>query len=307
MEIILKIQRCFIMYFFKKSKSIIAFLALIFLISLPIISEETNQNMLSTSAESTQSEKTAVVFDLGNVLVTTDKKVALNAIGLWKIVKYCKSPERIPPILYDLLNKIRGQRINNVVNDPYGNCLPDIFCEALTGKRDEHQCLSEVLTGIENNKHHFSSKTERKIAKVMAKFMFDPQTLCDLQLINRDALDLLRTCVNRGHEVFIFSNFSPQAFNLIKNKFPEIFNLVPAEHLIVSGNIGHAKPHPTAYQILVEKLTAAGVKVDPAHVFFIDDQKENVDPVRAHGITGLVYDENNHKQTHQLLAAHRII
>ncbi|NBQ17067.1 hypothetical protein EBU24_02000 [bacterium] len=295
------------MSFFKKPKTIIIFLSLVFLISLPIASEETDPGALTTSATSAQPEKTAVVFDLGNVLITTSKKAAFDAIGLWKIVKYCKSPERIPPILYDLLNKIRGQRINNVINDPYGNCLPDIFCEALTGKRDEHQCLSEVLTGIENNKHHFSSKTERKIAKVMAKFMFDPQTLCNLQLINRDALDLLRTCVNRGHEVFIFSNFSPQAFNLIKNKFPEIFNLVPAEHLIVSGTIGHAKPHPTAYQILVEKLTAAGVKVDPAHVFFIDDQKENVEPVKAHGITGLVYDENNHKQTHHELVAHRII
>ncbi len=299
----------------RQHKNIVILFTLFFLISLPISSEEQmeipvdiTKEIVSPTANST---KIAVIFDLGNVLITTSKKAAFDQIGAWKITKYLtcdfKTPEAIPPILYDLLNKTRGQRINNSINDPYGNCLPDIFCEALTGKKTERECLTEVLQIIEKNKKHFCSKREWKIAKILAKFMFDSHTLCGLQIINKDALNLLRICVQRGHEVFIFSNFAPHAFDLIKDKFPEIFSLIPNDHIIVSGHIGHAKPNQDSYYELVNRLKKFNIHVENSRVFFMDDQIENISPVAAHGITGIVYNENNHSQTHKILASYQII
>jgi len=298
---------------FRQSKTVIFFVGLCTLGIYPVVCDDNAAITLEEVKVSTVANdgKKVVIFDLGDVLIRTSKSIAFDHIGLKKISLYLlfdhRTPESTPAILYDLLNKVRGQRINNTICDPYGNVLPDIFCEALTGKRPEHECLAEVLRIIEQNKRHFCSKREQKIACVLAHFMFDAQTLCNLQVLNNDALNLLRDCVNRGHHVFIFSNFSPRAFDLVKNKFPEIFALVPADNIIVSGYIGHAKPHATAYQLLIERLSSLGITPHHRSIFFLDDQQENVAAAVAHGITGIVYKHDDHKNAHRTLIAHCVV
>lgn len=294
---------------FRQSNKVIIAVGLCIFGIYPIVCDE---NALITREETISSiaqHKKVIVFDLGDVLITTSKKIAFDHIGLKKISMYLlldhRTPESTPAVLYALLNKVKGGRINNTICDPYGNILPDIFCEALIGKRAEHECLTEVLKIIEQHKKHFCSKREQKIARILAHFMFDAQTLCNLQILNHDALHLLRDCVHRGHHVFLFSNFSPRAFDLVKRKFPEIFSIIPESNIIVSGYTGHAKPHPTAYELLIERLKALGIKPEQNNVFFLDDQQENIAAALAYGIIGVHYNE--HKHAYRTLTSYCVI
>ena len=65
------------------------------------------------------------------------------------------------------------------------------------------------------------------------------------------------------------------------------------DFILYSHEVGIAKPDPRIYALLCERLG-----VQPAEVIFVDDHEEAVDPARALGIHGILFED-----TTQVIAA----
>ncbi|MCU0806003.1 MAG: HAD family phosphatase [Burkholderiales bacterium] len=92
-------------------------------------------------------------------------------------------------------------------------------------------------------------------------------------------LDELRV---RGRRIAALSNFSAETWPWATERFPflEWF-----EGVVISGEVGVAKPDPAIYRIAIERLALA-----PAQTLFVDDMPANVEAARACGIEAVVFE-----------------
>jgi len=92
-------------------------------------------------------------------------------------------------------------------------------------------------------------------------------------------LDELRS---RGRRVAALSNFSADAWPWATARFPF---LAWFDGVVISGEVGVAKPDPAIYRIAIERLA-----LDPARTLFVDDMPVNVAAARACGIEAVVFE-----------------
>jgi len=262
----------------------------------------------------TQQIKGALVFDLGGVLLKTDESAAMKHLGKGPILSYIKdhwkTPVGILPLLYEILNE-GVERPNETLKDPYGNILPHLFSEVLKGNLNEQECLkiAHDIIHDDNNltkfhKNPSKARNSRAIASRIAQLLFDPEVFAKTQKLHPHGSKLLRACQNSDKcEILIFSNFSKQAFVKMQEKYPDLFAGIKKENIIVSGEVGHAKPDPGMYQILLKRLTALGVKAD--QTYFVDDQLENTQGANAFGINGIHCKDP--RKAHRMLCKEGVI
>ncbi len=255
-------------------------------------------------------EKTAVVFDIGGILTKTNMKAAFDTLGKGKVSAYClidwKSPHGLRPLLYELLKELSDKE-NKLVCDPYGDCIPYIFYEILLGHITEEAALEKVLNLIKKNPKYFYNKREQILCHRAAEIMFDHKLLVSLQEEIKAGVQLLQECQQAGHEIFIFSNYGPQAFDELKKKFPHIFKTIPEKNIIVSAHIKAVKPHASAYDELKKRLAKAGIKRNLKTCFFIDNQRENISQSEKHGITGIYVENQKFAGARKTLFKHNIL
>ena len=81
-------------------------------------------------------------------------------------------------------------------------------------------------------------------------------------------IEILKKLKQAGYPLYGFSNWSAETFPLVRAKhdFFDIF-----DDMVISGEVGFAKPEPEIYQILLGKIGR------PAHeCLFIDDSLPNI-------------------------------
>ena len=80
----------------------------------------------------------------------------------------------------------------------------------------------------------------------------------------------------RGVKLYGLTNFSAETFPFARARFEflEWF-----EGIVVSGEVGSAKPSPRIFRLLLERFD-----LDPASLVFVDDQPRNVEAARSLGI-----------------------
>lgn len=252
-----------------------------------------------------QLNKKAIIFDLGGVLIKTNMKQAFDLLGKKQVIAYSvfdwKHPEKIRPTLYDLLHKSSDQS-NSLIKDSYGDPLPHLFCQVLKGHKTDADVLHCITQEISNNKDHFCSKREQELCHKAATLMFDHQVMVSLQEEITEGTKLLQDCLDKGHHVIIFSNYSKAAFDHLKKKLPHVFSKIPDENIIISAHIGAAKPEPDAFHALKKHLTKLNVPIHPEHCYFLDDQHENIQEALNHDITGIQVNNKNYKAVRKQLA-----
>jgi len=263
----------------------------------------------SMEANGSSSQKKVVIFDVGGVLATTNKLAALGTLGKIAVASYLardwKTPDSLRSATYDCLD-ILGEEKNDSIRDPYGDCVPTLFCDVLRGtiaEQTAHRFAHNVIEGHDE----FCSDRQKNLCKTMAGIMFHPPTLVSTQQEVLEGTRLLADCKKAGHRVLIFSNYAPEAFTLLKEKLPHVFGTIPDDHIIVSGHIGAAKPEPAAYEALKDRLAQLGINSTPETCFFIDDQVENIEEAGNHDITGIHCANSNFAAVRTRLKEHGVL
>jgi len=88
----------------------------------------------------------------------------------------------------------------------------------------------------------------------------------------------------RGQRVplYALSNWNAETFERTRPLFPF---LDAFDGLVISGQIGVAKPDPRIYQHLLDAH-----QLEAADVLFVDDRAQNVEAARAAGIEGVLFE-----------------
>lgn len=84
------------------------------------------------------------------------------------------------------------------------------------------------------------------------------------------------------------------AIGLISNAWPDTRDWLEThakiadifDHMVISSEIGMAKPDPRVYQLALE-----GLQMDPAQAVFVDDFIENIEGAEAVGMLGLHFQD----------------
>ncbi|MDO8521982.1 MAG: HAD-IA family hydrolase [bacterium] len=101
--------------------------------------------------------------------------------------------------------------------------------------------------------------------------------------INTELLSYFPQLKKSGLKTGIFSNSN----SLLRERLKELGLLELADVLVISGEIGHQKPHKEAFQVLFEKL---GLK--PEEVVFIDDTPRSLEKADEIGYIPVLFKSN---------------
>ncbi len=220
----------------------------------------------------------AVVFDLGGVLIETSKRSAMWQIGPKNVFSYFirTHSTHIKKLFFDTLDRIDGSTGNKYgAKDPDGDMLPNLFTVWLRGKQPNKQLLTYILEQIEQHPEWFKNKQEQNVTAAMAQFTFDPNNFVNANHLIYGMMAFARECKEKGYQLYILSNWDPESFKLLTQKYPELLELF--DGAVISGQVHKMKPNPKIFALITEKVPAQ-------NCIFIDDQKENIEAARNAGM-----------------------
>ncbi|MDP3889529.1 MAG: HAD-IA family hydrolase [bacterium] len=226
--------------------------------------------------------KKHIIFDLNGVLLKTDTLKAVRELGLTTLIGYSlttgKKPSDIKNVLFKTFNTIQPTGNDCDASDPCGLPLPGLLCDWLKGTKTSEELRKLVLPAIKKNKQWFTNNSEQQLIYRTARMMFNPKRLCNTVTLIKEGLRFVIECKKKGYAVYVLSNFDTETFDLIKEKYPQLFELF--DGIIVSGNVHLIKPMPEIYELFTKKLPAQ-------NCIFIDDQEENIYAAQGCGITAI--------------------
>lgn len=224
--------------------------------------------------------KKVIVLDLHGVVLTTNKKAALQTLGLKNILFYVWQQKVSPHMLMKVL-KERLYRLMDTIKplenssehfacDDHGQRLPQHMINFLDGSQSPEEILQELTTFIRGNPKWFKSKAEQIIMLKLATLLFTPELLSKLHAIRPQALTFVKECIKNGYTVAILSNFEAKTFEIIKNQNSDFFDLFDPKNICISASAKGLKPHEKIYTFFDQ------FNVPYDAITFIDDQYENL-------------------------------
>jgi 2-haloacid dehalogenase len=94
-----------------------------------------------------------------------------------------------------------------------------------------------------------------------------------------ESVAILRDLRDRGHRLHALTNWSAETFPIARRRFKF---LQWFEHIVVSGEVGLAKPDSRIFELTIERCA-----LNPASTVFIDDNLHNVEAGRNAGLHAL--------------------
>lgn len=110
-------------------------------------------------------------------------------------------------------------------------------------------------------------------------------------------IEILKQLEQAGFPLYGLSNWSAETFPYAREKY-DFFDLF--DDFVISGDVGHVKPDPEIFQILLEKIGR------PAHeCLFIDDAQSNIDQAQKMGFATIHFQSAEQLETS--LREHKIL
>ncbi len=254
-----------------------------------------------------------LIWDLGDVLFKQSRFGIARSIGLSHFASYAlgdwKNPN-IRPLLFDVLGTLGAQQgpESQRVCDQQGNHLPQIMCDWLTGKVAPHDLIEKAHSCIEDldAQSYFMSKREKRLIKETVSVIFDPDYCAYYNKPIDKAIRLLNECAcycddqGKPHTLIVLSNWDSYSFDILYEDYPHIFGLF--DHIVISGDIGVAKPHVSAFQHLIKTY-----KLKPEDCYFIDDQLTNVRAAERCKMNGLWFKDGNYRDLKRRMKEHGLL
>jgi 2-haloacid dehalogenase len=107
-------------------------------------------------------------------------------------------------------------------------------------------------------------------------------------------VEILRELKQAGYALYGLSNWSAETFPHARRKH-DFFDLL--DDMVISGEVGHVKPDPEIFQILLDKIGSPA-----AECLFIDDALPNIQRAQQMGFQTIHFETPKHLRTalHQL-------
>jgi 2-haloacid dehalogenase len=97
------------------------------------------------------------------------------------------------------------------------------------------------------------------------------------------SVEILAELRAKGHRLHALTNWSAETFPVARRRFEF---LKWFEHIVVSGEVGMAKPDPRIFELAIERC-----KLVPSRTVFIDDSLKNVEAGRNAGLHALHFTD----------------
>lgn len=229
-----------------------------------------------------------IVCDLGNVLVRTNYFKMGQRVGLRRWITYIM---RHPLSFFEITHRLFAflGTIPSVREEPHavdsfsntGHVLPAVFQEFLAGDRCADSILDDIDYAVENDHFTFKSNAEKELIIAIAESIFTLEHFIETIELMPEAIEFLQACQERGHKLYLFSNWDTDSYDLFAEKYPEFVDLF--DGITISGNEGYLKPDITLYKRFFKQH-----KLDPATCLFIDDQLVNITASEQASMDGLL-------------------
>ncbi|CAF1633343.1 unnamed protein product, partial [Didymodactylos carnosus] len=173
--------------------------------------------------------------------------------------------------IFEILEKIPAVGENYpLAYDDHGRHLPNIMCDWLSGTQTPEIIYEQVLRFVDEHPYEFKSSWEQEVICRVARLMFTPENFAKTRKIYPAAIKFVQSCIDSGHTVYILSNWDAYSFDIMKNRYPEFFNLFE-DRIVISGTTGTIKPDVSIFQYLLTRFN-----LNPIECIFIDDRPENI-------------------------------
>jgi 2-haloacid dehalogenase len=102
-------------------------------------------------------------------------------------------------------------------------------------------------------------------------------------------IEILKKLKQAGYPLYGLSNWSAETFPFAREKY-DFFDLF--DDFVISGDVGHVKPDPEIFQIILEKIGRS------AHeCLFIDDALINIDQAQKMGFATIHFQSSEQLET----------
>jgi FMN phosphatase YigB (HAD superfamily) len=142
----------------------------------------------------------------------------------------------------------------------------------------------------------FEDTDERDFIKYECHSFLILNTAVENTHIIPEGLEFVKQCKTQGIKMGIISNWEKPSFELIRAKFPELFNFFDEQATIIPAKAGCTKPSPFIYE-----LSLKAVNREAASCIFIDDNMSNVTAAQKYGIPSILH--KNWDETKQAIKA----
>ncbi len=250
------------------------------------------------------------IFDLGGVLIDTDKRISFQHLGMMNLATYSVR-HRINPFnlnyhikkaLFATLNAIA--QVHNLSNenihlayDEAGDQLPLLMCMWLQGSMTSAEIRILIDTTITAHPEWFKCSAEQRIVENLLLMIFTPHHFVNSRKISAAGIAFIKKCKKEGHKVYALSNWDSESFALLKEKHAQLFDLF--DGIMISGHVKANKPHNTIYEALLTQYA-----LNPQDCWFIDDQKENIAAAQQLGINAVMHESCFKKLIENIRIAH---
>jgi putative hydrolase of the HAD superfamily len=130
--------------------------------------------------------------------------------------------------------------------------------------------------------------------------LFEPSIRVEVSRPIKSGIKLVGKCKQLGHKVYLMSNMDTEFVELLKEKYPDIFDQF--DGIIISADVKKLKPYNDIYTYAIKTY-----KLNPATCYLIDDQEENIHGAHRHGITGIQCDFHNYRSVRNELRKNGVL
>ena len=240
--------------------------------------------------QTTKPCKKAIIFDLGEVLITRNYFEAFKQLYIPDVF-YFMFISRTNPLqarhilqerLYEILNRIKPATPDHPATlDEHGNEIPELLHMWLAGTEPLAILKEYILATIDDHSEWFNYDVEKRLIKRMITMLFTPQLFAQTRTLINGAFEFVQECKDRGYKIYVLSNWDAESIHYIYAQYPELFDLF--DGICISGEEGYTKPDVRIYKKLLEKYALK------AHeCWFIDDQQVNITGALHCNISGIV-------------------
>lgn len=257
-----------------------------------------------------------VIFDLNGVLFTVSKAKAVAHLGYLDTISYTtmgRSMTDLEGLIFEVLDQLKPyftcyhcannhDERDDLIPLHKGKPLPHIMRDWMQGEISGEDVLAVALPYVDqlDSEKYFRSKQEKRLVKRTIEMLFDPSIRVQVSKPIKSGIKLVEKCKRLGHKVYLMSNMDSEFVTLLKDKYPDIFNLF--DGIIISADVKKLKPYKDIY---THALNA--YNINPTTCYLIDDQEENIHGAHRHGITGIQCDFHHYRLVRDELRQHGVL
>ncbi len=210
-----------------------------------------------------------LMLDLGGVLLK-EPESNLSTVLPAQLIAEQKAPIRIFNRAFDFIFHV---------------CGIDHKKAWIMGSQSGEYLVGLVHAAIDNPLHYdfFNNEQERMLIKHGIEYILVPHHIAALTTLFDESMPFIQRCKQSTIRLMIISNWDPESFKALQQKFPYFFSYFDESDLIIPATIGYIKPEAEIYSAAQSKLDRK------AQIFFVDDSERNVHGAHRAGISGITH------------------